>query len=151
MRSRLDKQYIPFPSADNQKKSVVSLGGDRDQRSAEPAIVQGPLSTLSSAGKEASETFRRVTLGPKVGPRCAEPGQLGGSGVEDLPFAQGLIPVSGDQVCIRLPARSLPMPPPVSLPLSMSFIKKKQKQKQKNKTLTKEVKDLYTVNYMTFR
>ena len=98
MRSRLDKQYIPFPSADNQKKSVVSLGGDRDQRSAEPAIVQGPLSTLSSAGKEASETFRRVTLGPKVGPRCAEPGQLGGSAVEHLPLAQGVILGSWDQV-----------------------------------------------------
>ena len=48
-------------------------------------------------------------------------GHLGGSAVEDLPLAQGMIPGSGIESHIGLPAGSLLLPLPMSLPLSISF------------------------------
>ena len=57
--------------------------------------------------------------------KAGKAGSLGGSAVEHLPSAQGLIPGSGIQSCIRLPARSLLLALPVSLPLSsVSLINK---------------------------
>ena len=46
-------------------------------------------------------------------------GCLGGSAVEHLPSAQGMIPGSGIESRIGLPARSLLLPLPGSLPLSL--------------------------------
>ena len=45
-------------------------------------------------------------------------GHLGGSGVEHLPLAQGVIPDLGIKSRIRLPTESLLLPLPVSLPHS---------------------------------
>ena len=42
-------------------------------------------------------------------------GYLGGSAVRRLPLAQGMIPGSGIESRIRLPARSLLLPLPMSL------------------------------------
>ena len=55
-------------------------------------------------------------------------GRLGGSEAECLPSAQGMIPGSGIQSCIGLPARNLLLPLPVSLPLSLylSLMNKKK-------------------------
>ena len=47
-------------------------------------------------------------------------GHLGGSAVEHLPSAQGVIPGSGIKSRIKLPVRSLLLPLPVSLPLCVS-------------------------------
>ena len=46
-------------------------------------------------------------------------GHLGGSVVEHLPLAQGVIPGSGMEAYVGLPAWSLLLPLPVSLPLSV--------------------------------
>ena len=46
-------------------------------------------------------------------------GYLGGSAVEHLPLAQGVILGSGIEFCIRLLAWSLLLSLPVSLPLSL--------------------------------
>ena len=51
-------------------------------------------------------------------------GHLGGSAVERLPLAQGVILGSGIESCISLLAGSLLLPQPVSLPLSVSFMNK---------------------------
>ena len=51
-------------------------------------------------------------------------GRLGGSAVECLPSAQGVIPGSCDESLIGLPAGSLLLPLPVSLPLSVSLMSK---------------------------
>ena len=51
-------------------------------------------------------------------------GHLGGSEVERLPSAQGVIPGSWDQVPIGLPAGSLLLPLPVYLPLSVCLMNK---------------------------
>ena len=48
-------------------------------------------------------------------------GRLGGSAVECLPSGQGVIPGSGMESHIRLPAWNLLLPLPVSLPLSLSL------------------------------
>ena len=48
-------------------------------------------------------------------------GCLGGSVVEPLPWAQGVISGSGMESLISLPMRSLLLPLPVSLPLSLSL------------------------------
>ena len=47
-------------------------------------------------------------------------GCLGGSVVEHLPSAQGVIPRSWIKACIRLPAGSLLLPLPMSLHLCVS-------------------------------
>ena len=47
-------------------------------------------------------------------------GRPGGSAVEHLPLAQGLILETRDRVPHWAPARSLLLPLPVSLPLSLS-------------------------------
>ena len=46
-------------------------------------------------------------------------GQLGGSVIEHLPLAQGVILAPGIKSCIGLPAGSLLLPLPMSLPLSV--------------------------------
>ena len=46
---------------------------------------------------------------------------LGGSVVERIPLAQGMIPGSGIESLIGLPVRSLLLPLPVSLSLSLSL------------------------------
>ena len=55
-------------------------------------------------------------------------GHLGGSGVEHLPLAQGVIPGSRVESCIGIPAGSLLLPLSMSLPLShcvcVSFMNK---------------------------
>ena len=51
-------------------------------------------------------------------------GCLGGSAVEPLPLAQGMIPGSRIQSHIGLPAWSLLLPLPMSLPLSPSLMNK---------------------------
>ena len=53
--------------------------------------------------------------------RLGMPGWLSGS---ILPSAQDVIPGLGIQSCIRLPARSLPLPLPMSLPFSVSLMNK---------------------------
>ena len=52
---------------------------------------------------------------------ACEKGHLGSSGVERLPLAQVMIPGSGIEFCIRLPAGSLLLPLSMSLPLSLSL------------------------------
>ena len=51
-------------------------------------------------------------------------GCLGGSVVESLPLAQGLIPGQGIESRIQLPTRSLLLPLPMSLPLFVSLMNK---------------------------
>ena len=51
-------------------------------------------------------------------------GRLGGSAVERLPSAQGMIPESGIESHIGLLAWSLLLPLPVSLPLSVPLMNK---------------------------
>ena len=51
-------------------------------------------------------------------------GRLGGSAVEHLPLAQGVIPDPGIGSHIGLPAWSLLLSLPVSLPLSLSLMNK---------------------------
>ena len=51
-------------------------------------------------------------------------GCLGGSVIENLPSAQGVILGAGIESHIRLPARRLLLPLPVSLPISVSFMNK---------------------------
>ena len=46
-------------------------------------------------------------------------GTPGWLAVERLPSAQGMIPRSGIEFCVRLPVRSLLLPLPMSLPLSL--------------------------------
>ena len=46
-------------------------------------------------------------------------GRLGGSVVEDLPLAQGVIPESWDQVLHQAPQKELLFLLPVSLPISL--------------------------------
>ena len=53
--------------------------------------------------------------------KTAFEGCLGGSAVERLPLAQGMIQGSGIKSHVRLPARSLLLPLTVSLPLSLSL------------------------------
>ena len=54
--------------------------------------------------------------------KILEEGHLGSSAVERLPSAQGMIPGSGIESRIGLPARSLLLPLPGSLPLSLSLM-----------------------------
>ena len=54
------------------------------------------------------------------GMNIREKGHLGGSGVERLPSAQGTIPGSQEEPCIRFSAGHLLLPLPVSLPLCFS-------------------------------
>ena len=62
-------------------------------------------------------------------------GCLGGSAVEYLPSAQGVIPGSGIESHIGLTTGSLLLPLPVSLPLSPSLMNKEiNKIFQKNQT-----------------
>ena len=58
---------------------------------------------------------------PKPTLRHAALGPLGGSVVERLPLAQGVIPESQDQVLHPFPTGSLLLPLPMSLPLSLCF------------------------------
>ena len=62
-------------------------------------------------------------------------GHLGGSVVEHLPLAQGMILGSWDQVPQRAPMRNLVLPLPMSLPLCVSlmneYIKSLKKKKRK--------------------
>ena len=51
-------------------------------------------------------------------------GHLGGSVVEHVPLAQGVIPDPGIESRMRLPAWSLLLPLPMSLPLSVSLMNK---------------------------
>ena len=51
-------------------------------------------------------------------------GHLGGSVVEHLPLAQGVIPDPGIESHIRLPVKSLLLPLSVSLPHSWSLMNK---------------------------
>ena len=57
---------------------------------------------------------------------CQKKGEvrLGGSAVEHLPSAQGVILGSGIKSHIGLPVRSLLLPLPMSLPLSVSLMNK---------------------------
>ena len=48
-------------------------------------------------------------------------GSSGGSAVQHLPLAQGVILESRDRVPHQAPAWGLLLPPPVSLPLSLSL------------------------------
>ena len=49
-------------------------------------------------------------------------GCLGGSAVERLPLAKGVIPGSGMEACIGFPAGSLLLPLPVTLPPSLCLL-----------------------------
>ena len=51
-------------------------------------------------------------------------GRLGGSAIEHLPSAQGVIPGSGIKSRIRLLVESLLLPLPASLPLYVSLMNK---------------------------
>ena len=84
----------------------IGLPGALGEHKRSPSIYTGTVS-----GKK------------KIGLGC-----LGGSGVERLFLAQGVIPGPGIESCIGLPVRSLLLRLPVSLPLSLclSLINKEQ-------------------------
>ena len=67
-------------------------------------------------------------LGPNLGlgaqQKFIDEGRLGGSAVEHLPLAQGMIPGFWDRVPHPVPHRNLLLPLPLSLPLSVSFMNK---------------------------
>ena len=66
-------------------------------------------------------SFMTLTLLKNIG---SSQGHLGGSVFEHLPLAQGMIPGSGIESHIGLPAWSLLLPLPVSLPLSVPLMNK---------------------------
>ena len=70
--------------------------------------------TETTAFRDRTEEFKKLT----------KSGHLGGSAVECLPLAQGLIPEFRIKSCIWFLAGSLLLPLPVSLPLSVSLMNK---------------------------
>ena len=84
-----------------------------------PGGQQTSQSSITHTGKDAQgmeRCFHHLTL---MDARNPNKGHLGGSVVERLPLAQGMILGSGIEFRVGLPTRSLLLPLPMSLPLSV--------------------------------